>query len=89
VRTGRGVKVIGILEDMVQQRPSDPNLVDRLTRLYIQQNQTQNAVSVLDKLGEAQLEAGDKASAVVTIEKILKLNPPNAASYKQLLAQLK
>ncbi|MBK8987927.1 MAG: tetratricopeptide repeat protein [Chloroflexi bacterium] len=89
VRTGRGVKVIGILEDMVQQRPSDPNLVDRLTRLYIQQQQIPGAVTVLDKLGEAQLEAGDKAGAVITIEKILKLNPPNAASYKQLLSQLR
>jgi len=89
VRSGRGVKVIGILEDMVQQRPSDPNLVDRLTRLYIQQNRTKEAVAVLDKLGEAQLEAGDKAGAVITIEKILKLKPPNAASYKQLLSQLK
>jgi len=89
VRTGRGVKVIGILEDMVQQRPSDPNLVDRLTRLYIQQNRGQDAVAVLDKLGEAQLEAGDKAGAVITIEKILKLGPPNAISYKQLLSQLK
>jgi tetratricopeptide (TPR) repeat protein len=88
VRSGRGVKVIGILQDMVQQRPSDPNLVDRLTRLYIQQNQIATAVSVLDKLGEAQLEAGDKEGAIVTIEKILKLNPPNAASYRQLLAQL-
>jgi len=89
VRTGKGVKVVGILEDMVQQRPSDPNLVDRLTRLYIQQRQNQEAVAILDKLGEAQLEAGDKAAAVITIEKILKLNPPNAASYKQLLSQLK
>ncbi|MBK6710475.1 MAG: tetratricopeptide repeat protein [Chloroflexi bacterium] len=89
VRTGKGVKVVGILEDMVQQRPSDPNLVDRLTRLYIQQRQNQEAVAILDKLGEAQLEAGDKAAAVITIEKILKLSPPNAASYKQLLSQLK
>jgi tetratricopeptide (TPR) repeat protein len=89
VRKGRGVKVIGILEDMIKQRPSDPNLADRLVRLYLQQKRQQDAVAVLDKLGEAQLEAGDISVAVVTIEKILKLNPPNAASYQQLLRQLK
>jgi tetratricopeptide (TPR) repeat protein len=89
VRKGRGVKVIGILEDMIEQRPSDPNLADRLVRLYLQQKRQQDAVAVLDKLGEAQLEAGDNAVAVITIEKILKLNPPNKASYEQLLKQLK
>ncbi|MFO7683929.1 MAG: tetratricopeptide repeat protein [Chloroflexota bacterium] len=89
VRLGRGVKVIGILEDMIEQRPFDPNLADRLVRLYLQQKRTQEAVAVLDKLGEAQLEAGENADAVITIEKILKLNPPNALSYQQLLGQLK
>jgi tetratricopeptide (TPR) repeat protein len=89
VRSGRGVKVPGILEDLVEQRPSDPGLVDRLTRFYIQQNRRQEAVAILDKLGEAQLEANDKAGAVLTIEKILALNPQNAAGYQQLLDQLK
>lgn len=88
-RSGRGSKVIGILEDMVQQRPSDANLVDRLCRLYAQQKRNQEAVELLDKLGEAQLEAGDTASAVKTIEKILQFGPPNISSYKQLLTQLR
>lgn len=89
VRSGRGAKVVGILEDMVRQRPSDANLVERLSRLYIQQKRIAEAIELLDKLGEAQLEASDTASAVETIEKIIALNPPNAASYKQLLSQLK
>jgi tetratricopeptide (TPR) repeat protein len=89
VRKGRGVKVIGILEDMIEQRPSDPNLADRLVRLYLQQKRQQDAVAVLDKLGESQLEAGENEDAIITIEKILKLNPPNKASYQQLLKQLR
>ena len=89
VRKGRGVKIIGILEDMIEQRPSDPNLADRIVRLYLQQKRQQDAVAVLDKLGEGQLEAGDNAGAIITIEKILKLNPPNTLSYQQLLSQLK
>ncbi|MCB9423297.1 MAG: tetratricopeptide repeat protein [Ardenticatenaceae bacterium] len=89
VRSGRGTKVIGILEDMVEQRPTDSNLVDRLSRLYIQQKRIGDAITLLDKLGESQLEAGHTQNAVNTIEKILKLNPQNADSYHQLLSQLK
>lgn len=89
VRGGRGAKVVGILEDMVRQRPSDKNLVDRLSRLYLQQKRRTEAIELLDKLGEAQLEANEVAGAYATIEKILALNPPNAASYRQLLAQLR
>jgi tetratricopeptide (TPR) repeat protein len=89
VRSGRGSKVIGILVDMVNQRATDGNLVDRLSRLYIQQKRIGDAISLLDKLGESQLEAGHTENAVNTIEKILKLNPPNADSYQQLLSQLK
>lgn len=88
VRGGRGAKVVGILEDMVRQRPSDKNLVDRLSRLYLQQKRKEKAIELLDKLGEAQLEANETKAAYKTIEKILTLNPPNAASYQQLLAQL-
>ncbi|MCA9972324.1 MAG: tetratricopeptide repeat protein [Anaerolineales bacterium] len=89
VRSGRGAKVIGILEDMIRQRPSDANLVDRLVRLYLQQKRTHDAVTVLDKLGEAQLDVGDTTGAIATIEKILELKPANATSYQQLLAQLR
>jgi predicted Zn-dependent protease len=89
VRGGRGNKVVGILEDMVRQRPTDPNLVERLSRLYIQQKRPEKAIELLDRLGEAQLEANDKAAAIETIEKIMALNPPNEASYQQLLSQLR
>ncbi|WP_420640663.1 tetratricopeptide repeat protein [Candidatus Leptofilum sp.] len=89
VRSGRGAKVVGILEDMVRQRPSDKNLIDRLSRLYLQQKRQADAIELLDKLGEAQLEANETQAAYRTIEKILALNPPNAASYRQLLAQLR
>lgn len=89
VKGGRTVKVIGILEDMVSQRPDDGGLVERLARLYIQQKRRQDAVNLLDRLAEAQLDAGEKTKAAATIEKILQLNPPNATSYQQLLQQVR
>lgn len=88
VKSGRGAKVVGIMEDMVAQRPTNAGLVDRLARLYNQQKRRQDAIAVLDRLGEAQLESGEKAQAVETINKILSLNPPNAASYQQLIREL-
>lgn len=89
VQSGRGAKVPGILEDMTSRRPSDPHLIERLSRLYIQQKRHEDAIELLDKLGEAQLEAGQTKEAIATIEKIMKLNPPNASNYRQLLAQLR
>ena len=89
IKGGKSAKVVGILEDMVKQRSNDPNLTNMLARLYIQQKRPQKAIDLLDRLGEAQLEAGNTEQAVVTIEKILTLNPPNATSYRQLVTQLR
>jgi Flp pilus assembly protein TadD len=57
--------------------------------LYIQQKRVKDAVDLLDKLGEAQLEVGDIEGAIKTIERIVRLKPQNLASYQQLLGQLK
>ena len=89
VKSGRGAKVVGILEDMTAQQPTDPGLVERLSRLYIQQKRYPEAISLLDKLGEAQLEAGQSREATRTIEQIVRLKPPNVSMYLQLLKQLK
>ena len=89
VQGGRSNKVVGILEDMIQQQAGDANLVDRLTRIYLQQGRTEDVIAVLDKLGESQLEAGNREAAVITIEKIVKLNPANVSDYEHLLTQLR
>jgi Flp pilus assembly protein TadD len=60
-----------------------------LYRLYIQQKRVKDAVNLLDRLGELQLEAGDTSGAIRTIDRIVSLKPANMASYQQLLGQLK
>jgi tetratricopeptide (TPR) repeat protein len=89
VKSGRGGKVEGILTDMLQQRPTDSGAADRLLRLYGQRKQIDQAIKLLDQLGEAQLNAGETAKAIQTIEKLLKLNPPNRGDYEQLLTELR
>jgi tetratricopeptide (TPR) repeat protein len=88
VRNGQVKKVILILEEMVEQRPLDTGLVDRLSRLYVHQGRSQEAIAILDRVGEAQLDAGQTSNAAVTINHILQLDPPNAASYRLLLQRL-
>lgn len=88
VASGRGNKVAGILEDMARRHPAEAPLVYRLVRLYLAQNRRQDAFERLDALGEAQLEAGETEKAIATIEQIIRLNPPNVLSYRQLLKQL-
>jgi DNA-binding SARP family transcriptional activator len=89
VASGRGARVVGILEDLVNRHPTQPGLVQRLVRLYLAQGRRQEAIDQLDTLGEAQLEAGENKQAITTIARIVELNPPNVASYQQLLKQLK
>lgn len=89
VRSGRGTRIEGILEELIEQHTTDVGLIERLTRLYAQQGRRQEAINLLDQLGEAQLDAGNTQAAIGTIEKILELNPPNVASYNQLLIRLR
>ncbi len=89
VRSRRSKEVISILEQMVAKQPADANLVDRLSRLYLQQKRHQEAIDLLDKLGEAQLETGNTEGAIKTIGKIVSLNPANVANYQQLISQLR
>ena len=42
----------------------------------------------LDTLGESMLQAGKKKEASEVINQILRMNPPNAEDYRQLLAQI-
>lgn len=86
---GRGGKVIGILEDMNRRHPTQSGLAQRLARLLLAQKRKDEAIKVLDQLGEAQLEAGENEKAIATLEQIVRLEPSNTASYRELLKQLR
>ncbi|MGD8586176.1 MAG: hypothetical protein PVJ75_12570, partial [Chloroflexota bacterium] len=89
VRSGQGMRVFGILEDLVELRPTDAGIADRLVRLYLRQGRQQDALELLDGLGEAQLDAGQNQAAIKTIETILSMDPPNASSYERILQQIR
>ena len=66
--------------DMILQRA--------LAQLYQQAGRVEDAVAQLDSLAESMLSAGKKEDAMVLINQILLMGPPNAEQYRRLLMQL-
>jgi tetratricopeptide (TPR) repeat protein len=79
---------IPFLEDLVKEHP-DVALYRRAFAAELHHaGRTTEAVSQLDTLGESLLQSGKQKDAIEVITQILLMNPPNAAAYRQLLAQL-
>ena len=76
------------IEELLQDRPDDETLRRNLAQAYHQAGRMEDAVKELDALAEAMLDTGKKEEAVVIINQILLMNPPNASQYRQLLTQL-
>jgi tetratricopeptide (TPR) repeat protein len=85
---GRTKKILAILNSMATQQPDNMGLLNRLAAAYAQAGDRDKAIEHLDRLGELQLDAGMRAEAAITIQSILSLQPADARSYQQLLAQL-
>lgn len=81
-------KALAILQDAVQMRPGEEALRFRLAQAYLARGKKEEAVAELDALGDLQLKAGRTERAIGTIRSIIKTNPPNVDSYRQLLHQI-
>ena len=72
--------------------PADEALLDRvrsrLAAVYRQTSEVDKAVEQLDALAELQLESGLHNDALVTIRRIVSMNPPHVEDYRRLLQQL-
>ncbi|HIE37592.1 MAG TPA: tetratricopeptide repeat protein [Anaerolineales bacterium] len=87
-QTGRTQKAIAILQERVEEQPDNIPLRARLAQVHLNAGNVTEALQQLDVLGDLQLQAGHMKDAIVTIKAILRLNPPNADAYRQLLEQL-
>jgi len=88
MQTGRAQKAIAVLEERVREHPDSIPLRARLVQIYLNAKRKEDALRELDILGDLQLQAGKIQDAIATIQVILKLEPPNADAYRELLAQL-
>lgn len=88
IKKGKVEKAIAVLEDQVREHPQSIPLRARLAQIYLNARKVQDALRELDVLGDLQLQAGRVQDAIATVRMILRLNPPNADAYRQLLQQL-
>jgi predicted Zn-dependent protease len=83
-----GGQGITFIEELLQERPEDSVLRRALAQQYQQAGLVVEAVRELDGIAESFLNVGRKEEALVVINQILLMNPPNADQYRQLLMQL-
>lgn len=86
--SNRGGQGITFIEELLQERPEDGVLRRALAQQYQQAGRIEDAVKELDAVAESFLNVGRKEDALVVINQILLMNPPNAEQYRQLLMQL-
>lgn len=85
---GKAEDAVPFLKDLVQEHGDQPIFRRALAAQLHRLGRTQEAVGELDTLGEALLQSGKSQEAVDVITQIVAMNPPNAADYRRLLAQL-
>ncbi|MBI5934941.1 MAG: tetratricopeptide repeat protein [Chloroflexi bacterium] len=84
----KGVDAIPFLEELIAEHGDQPALRRALASLYQQAGRAADAIAQLDAVGESLLGKGDKDGAILAINQILMMNPPNADAYRKLLAQV-
>ena len=86
--SNKDAQIIPFLEGLLEERPDEAIFIRSLAQAYQQAGRVEDAVAKLDTLAESLLEEDKKDEALVVINQILLMNPPNAEQYRQLLMQL-
>jgi thioredoxin-like negative regulator of GroEL len=79
---------ITFIEDMLKEHPDQPLLKRALAIQFHHAGRTEEAISMLDILGETLMQSGNKQGAFEVINQIIQMNPPNVEEYRQLLFQM-
>ncbi len=82
-------KGLAILERLVSEFPNSVPVRRRMVDLYRHLGRNEEAVTQLDAIGKILLGAGDRASAIQTLEMIVSINPPDKAEYQKILNQIR
>lgn len=85
---GRNAEALAFLESLVSEQPTQVILRRALAEEYRKAGRTGDAVAQLDAAGESLMQAGDKQGVIEVVNQILRMNPPNATQYRELIAQL-
>ncbi|MFN8434903.1 MAG: tetratricopeptide repeat protein [Anaerolineales bacterium] len=80
---------IAFLEELARDHEDQPLIKRTLAALLHRSGRIGDAIPILDQLGEALLEKGDKQGAMEVINQIVLMNPPNVQDYRVLLSQMR
>lgn len=86
--SNRAAQTVPFLEEVLNERPSDILLKRALAQAYQQAGRVEDAVAQLDTVADSLLGVGKKEEAMMIVNQILLLNPPNSEQYRQLLSQI-
>ena len=86
--SNRGEQGVTFIEELLTERPDDIILRRALAQAYQQAGRLADAVKQLDAVAESLLSNDKKEEALVVLNQILLMSPPNADQYRQLLSQL-
>jgi len=76
------------LEDLLKEHPEQPLLKRAFAMCLHRTGRTAEAISILDMLGEAFMQSGNKQAAFEVINQIVMMNPSNVEDYRKLLFQM-
>jgi tetratricopeptide (TPR) repeat protein len=79
---------IQFVEEFAKEHPDQPLFKRTLAVRLHRAGRIEEAVSLLDVLGETLMEAGNKQGALEVINQIVLMNPPNVEEYRRLLFQM-
>jgi tetratricopeptide (TPR) repeat protein len=88
VKAGKSAEALNLLEELAREHPGKQALHSRLAEAYKAAGRTADAIAQYDALGEIQLDAGQVADAIKSIQAIINLNPPGIEGYEELLRNL-
>ena len=77
------------IDDLLKERPANPDLQKRMINYYVSNNQTSKAIQKLDGLAERMMTEDNLQGAISTVYQIIALNPPNRTEYERLYNELK
>ena len=86
---GKNELAITFTNDLVKEHDDQPVLKRALAAQLQRNGRMDEAISILDTLGESLMESGDRQGAMEVINQIVLMNPPNVGEYRQLLDQMR
>lgn len=79
---------IPFLQDLIKENEDQYLLKRALAARLYQAGRMDEAINLLDTLGEMLMQSGEKTAALEVINQIVMMNPPNVGDYRQLLLQM-